>query len=124
MNSGQADLDTLWTSAPPAERDFEPRELSHLPEIVQRYLAHSIAPGTPLASAVRMRMHGTIKLKKWRRFKAEQVIVRDRGMIWQARMRGRSLRGARLRFRFCQLRRLDWQPEAPVRTCGHSVNRP
>lgn len=96
MNAGQADLDTLWMSSPPAERAFEPRELSHLPEIVQGYLAHSIAPGTPLASAVRLRMHGTIKLKKWRRFKAEQVIVRDRGMIWHARMRmhGLPLRGS------------------------------
>jgi hypothetical protein len=95
MNTSKPDLDALWNSALPAERVFDPENLANLPQPVQRYLAHSIAPGTPLASAVRLRMHGTIKLKRWRKFKAEQVIVRDRGMIWQAkvRMNGMPIRG-------------------------------
>ena len=41
-------------------------------------------PGRPLASAVRLRMHWVDKLKHWRKFRAEQVIVRGRGMIWRA----------------------------------------
>jgi hypothetical protein len=60
------------------------------PAIVQEYLAHAVAAGTPLASAVRLRMHGSIKLKRWRKFRAEQVIVRERGMIWRARVRVRA----------------------------------
>ena len=88
-------LEELWDSAPPAGAAFDPGGLSTRPAIVQEYLVHAIAAGTPLASAVRLRMHGTIKLSGWRRFRAEQVIVRNRGMIWRARvhMRGLTIRG-------------------------------
>jgi hypothetical protein len=82
-----SDLDALWNSAPPSGRAFDPASVAHLPTPVQRYLSHAIAPGTPLASAVRLRMHGAIKLKRWRPFKAEEVIVRDRGMIWRAHVK-------------------------------------
>jgi len=87
MKSDTSDLDALWNSAPPANGTFDRASLAHLPEPVQRYFAHAIAPGTPLASAVRLRMHGAIKLRRWRPFKAEQVIVRDRGMIWRAKVK-------------------------------------
>ena len=90
------DLDSLWNSAPPpTDRRFDPHDIADRPDSVQRYLAHAIAAGMPLASAVRLRMHGAIKLKRWRKFKAEQVIVGNRGMIWQARVRmhGLSIRG-------------------------------
>src|SRR6188472_868918 len=83
-------LEELWDSAPPAVAAFDPGDLSTRPAIVQQYLAHAIAAGTPLASAVRLRMHGTIKLGRWRRFRAEQVIARDRGMIWRGRVRSRA----------------------------------
>jgi hypothetical protein len=88
-------LEDLWNSAPPAARIFDPGEQVARPAVVQAYFAHAIAAGTPLASAVRLRMHGTIKLKRWRKFRAEQVIVRERGMIWCARvrMRGVTIRG-------------------------------
>lgn len=95
MKSGESGLEPLWNSAQPATRTFDPKDIAHLPDAAQRYLAHSIFPGTPLASAVRLRMHGSIKLGRWRRFKAEQVIVRDRGMVWQASVRflGATIRG-------------------------------
>ena len=49
-------------------------------------LLHAIAPGTRLAAAVRLGMHGEIKLgSRWHGFQAEQVIVPSRGMIWAAR---------------------------------------
>jgi hypothetical protein len=88
-------LEELWNSVPAAANTFDPAALAGRPAIVQDYLSHAIAAGTPLASAVRLRMHGTIKLKRWRKFRAEQVIVRDRGMIWHARvrMRGVTIRG-------------------------------
>ena len=88
-------LDDLWDSVQPATRVFDPAQVSGLPEGVRLYLEHAIAAGTPLASAVRLRMHGEIKLKRWHSFTAEQVILWNRGMIWQAavRMFGMPLRG-------------------------------
>lgn len=91
MKNGISDLDALWNSVTPTERVFDPQQVAHLPEAVQRYLTHAIAPGTPLASAVRLRMHGLIKVGRFRKFKAEQVIVRGRGMIWRARFRMHGL---------------------------------
>ncbi|MGB6016469.1 MAG: DUF6544 family protein, partial [Nodosilinea sp.] len=53
-------------------------------DAVRRYLEQAIAPGTKLASAVRLKMHGEIKLKHWIPFKAEQIVCRERGFIWSA----------------------------------------
>jgi hypothetical protein len=77
-------LNALWESAIPEERQFHTDDFSHLPEAARRYLDHAIAPRTPLASAVRLRMHGAIKLKGWVPFKAEQVICWEHGLIWSA----------------------------------------
>jgi len=77
-------LNTLWESATSSEFAFRSDRLSHLPEAARRYLEHAIAPGTKLASAVRLKMHGEIKLKKWIPFKAEQVICWEHGLIWSA----------------------------------------
>jgi hypothetical protein len=54
---------------------------------VQHYLRHAIAAGTPLASAVRLTMHGEIKLKGWNAFKAQEVIHWGRGFMWRATVR-------------------------------------
>jgi hypothetical protein len=88
--------DDLWNSAPPGRRAFDPTQLPSIPDQARRYLQHAIAPGTPLAIAVRLKMHGEIKLKGWLPFHAEQVICWDRGMIWRAavRMHGIAIRGA------------------------------
>jgi hypothetical protein len=94
MNSGSS-LDEVWGSTPPAARVWLPGDVSRLPEPARRYLTHAIAPGTPLASAVRLRMHGEIKLKGWRPFTAEQVIRSDGDMRWEAtvRQKGIPIRG-------------------------------
>jgi hypothetical protein len=84
-------LDDLWKSVPPDAGLFEPAQLSHLPAAARGYLEHAIAPGTPLASAVRLRMHGEIKLKGWLPFTAEQVISWHQGMIWKATVRMHGL---------------------------------
>ncbi len=91
-------LDDLRNSAQPGRRTFDPAQVSELPERVRLYLEHAIAAGTPLASAVRLRMHGEIKLKRWHRFTAEEVIRWNRGMIWRAtvRMFGIPIRGGDL----------------------------
>jgi len=78
-------LDDLWESAPKSDRPFHPESLINLPNLARRYLENAIAPGTPLASAVRLWMHGEIKLdQKWHPFKGEEVIYGHRGMIWRA----------------------------------------
>jgi hypothetical protein len=77
-------LDALWNSALTSHPPFQPDSLQNIPSAARRYLEHAIAPNTPLASAVRLHMHGEIKLKNWLPFKAEQVICWQRGMIWQA----------------------------------------
>jgi hypothetical protein len=80
----QMSLNALWNSAIPEHRTFNPDEFAHLPAAARRYLEHAIAPGTALASAVRLKMHGEIKLKTWCPFTAEQVVYMQRGFIWSA----------------------------------------
>ncbi len=80
-------LNELWESAPHGDRSFQADDTSHLPEPAQRYLKHAIAADTVLARAVRLRMHGQIKLQQWLPFKAEQVIAWGRGFIWSASVR-------------------------------------
>src|SRR3569832_2382335 len=74
---------------------FDVARIAHLPLGARRYLTHAIVPNTPLANAVRLRMHGEIKLRGWYPFAAEQVIRWDRGMIWRAtvRVHGLAIRG-------------------------------
>jgi uncharacterized protein DUF6920 len=74
----------LWNSATSGAGIFPPVNLASIPEPARRYLEHAIAPGTRLASAVRLRMRGEIKLGRWFRFRAEQVIHARRGFTWTA----------------------------------------
>ncbi len=92
----QLSLRDLWESAQPSSAVFNPADMCTLPESARQYLCHALAPGTPLASAVWLRMHGEIKLNKWLPFEAEQVISAQRGMIWAAtvRMFGLPVRGS------------------------------
>ncbi len=86
----------LWEAASSGEGVFQPADLAGLPEPARRYLEHAIAPGTTLARAVRLRMHGEIKLQRWLPFKADQAIVWGRGFIWRATvsMYGMPIRGS------------------------------
>ena len=89
-------VDKLWDPAPSSKCNFEVNEIAHLPETAQRYLKRAIAPGTRLASAVHIRMHGEIKLRWWLPFTAEEVINWDHGFIWaaSARVCGLVIRGS------------------------------
>ncbi len=88
-------LDELWSLARPGAGVFDAAMTAGLPEPARRYLEHAIAGGAALANAVRLRMHGEIRIKGWHPFAAEQVIVWNRGMIWRAavRMFGMPVRG-------------------------------
>ena len=78
-------IEDLWESTPASNRPFNPESLINFPDLARRYLEQAIAPGTLLASAVRLWMHGEMKVgKHWHSFKAQEVICWDRGMIWQA----------------------------------------
>ncbi|MGD8859002.1 MAG: hypothetical protein PVI30_03265 [Myxococcales bacterium] len=82
------DLETLWTTAGEPGPAFDPATIASLPEAAGRYFSHAIEAGTPLASAVRLTMHGTIRLKdSWDPFEAEQVLRVHRGFVWRATIR-------------------------------------
>jgi hypothetical protein len=67
---------------------FDPARLRGLPEPAERYLRHAIVVGTPLFSAVRLEMHGTIRLRNdWLPFRATQVNCWERGYVWRADVR-------------------------------------
>jgi hypothetical protein len=67
---------------------FTGAELDGLPEPARRHLAQAIAPGTPLATSVRLRMRGRIKVGRWLPFRARQVLDPHRGFVWAARTAG------------------------------------
>jgi hypothetical protein len=66
----------LRSSSLKGVRVFERGKFALLPEPARLYLEHAIAPGTPLASAVGLRMRGEIKRRRWLPLTAEQVIHR------------------------------------------------
>ncbi|UJR84858.1 DUF6544 family protein [Sandaracinus amylolyticus] len=85
-------LEELWDDTVARGAPFDARSVAHLPAPAQRYLRHAIAEGTPLAHAVRLVMHGEIKLGgAWSPFDAEQVIHAARGFVWRARVRMKGL---------------------------------
>jgi hypothetical protein len=99
MAAHPVSLEDLWESPPavPIAAIFDPAAVTALPPLAQRYLGWAIAPGTPLAAAVRLHMHGTIKLgNQWHRFTGEEVIRWQRGMVWRATtwMQGLPILGA------------------------------
>jgi len=84
-------LAELWESTTPSGEVFDPNCLDGLPEAAQRYLRQVMSPGSLVATAVRLRMHGEIKWKRWLPFTAEELIHRERGMIWAATVRATGL---------------------------------
>jgi hypothetical protein len=86
-----AALVDLWE----ARGKFDPQYITDLPAAAQRYLQHAIAPGTVLATSVKLQMHGEIKIKKWHRFTGEQIIHRTHEFVWRAKTRlaGVPIRG-------------------------------
>lgn len=80
-------FDRLWACAAAGKPAVSEASPAGLPEPARRYLGHAVAPGARLATAVRLRMHGEIKIGRWRPFTADEVICWPRGMIWRARVR-------------------------------------
>lgn len=63
-------------------------EIRDVPEPVRRFFRASIAHGTPLATAARLRIRGHIKLRRWVPFRSTEVLAPHRGFIWAARAAG------------------------------------
>jgi hypothetical protein len=80
------DWEMLTAGGQPPE-PFDAAMLADLPEAARRWLAHAIAPGTPLWPSVVLTMRGEIRLGSWRRFTATQVLAPPRGFIWAATAR-------------------------------------
>jgi hypothetical protein len=70
---------------------FTEDSAAELPEPVRRWLTHAIAPGTPLRPAVVLGMHGRIRLGRWQRFTAREVLAPPEGFIWAATARAAGL---------------------------------
>ena len=72
----------------PSPGVFEPADFEKAEEPVRRYFEASIAPGTPLAAAVRLEMRGSIRIGRWLPFRARQLLAPSVGTVWEARVAG------------------------------------
>jgi hypothetical protein len=61
--------------------------VSTLPPAAQRLLLRAIEPGVPLWRSVELQMRGEIRLGRWRRFTARQVLTPGVGFVWAATAR-------------------------------------
>lgn len=85
----------IWRSLEiPSSGRFDPRMLEGLPDAAQRYLLHSIRPGTSLAKSVRLDMGGRIRLGRDSEplaMSSYEVLAPPRGYVWKARVGPRQL---------------------------------
>lgn len=82
---GPLQIDWRRLAAPtPDPAPFTAGLLDGLPEAARRWLAHSIAPGTPLRRAAVFRQDGEIKVGRWQRYEADWVLAAPDGFVWAA----------------------------------------
>jgi hypothetical protein len=75
------------------DRVFTQELIADLPEPVQRYFTHAIAPGTPLADYVEIKMSGNFRLQpdaQWLPMEGEEIISSLPGFVWRVKI-GRGL---------------------------------
>jgi len=82
-------LSRIWDSLKGARlsKPFSPAMVEVLPDAAERYLLHAISVGSPLASSVQLKMHGSMRLKPnagWLDMEAEQILAPPRGFVWRA----------------------------------------
>lgn len=87
----QLEADLFVSGDPP--QAFTEADLADLPEPAARYLRHAVAPGTPLASACRLQMTGTMTPTPGGRpvdLTASETLAPREGFVWtaQSRMNG------------------------------------
>lgn len=69
-------------SSTPGPRPLAP--LTALPPAARRWLARAIAPGSEPIRLAELSMHGSIRIGRWRPFRARQVIDPAHGYVWTA----------------------------------------
>jgi hypothetical protein len=94
-SSGRPSAFELHLAVPPDDGVFSDAEVEGCDEPVRRYFKAAIAPGTPLACAARLRMHGAIRFgKRWFPFRAEELLAPLHGYLWPATVAHGLLRGS------------------------------
>lgn len=63
---------------------FDAALTDHLPAAAQRWLRHAIMPATPLTASLELTTHGEIKMGRWLRYRARQILTPPAGMVWAA----------------------------------------
>jgi len=81
-----------WDQVRPSGPMLDDDRLVGLPPGARRYLQHAIAEGERLATAVRLRMHGHIRLKGWYPFEADEFVDWGRGFVWRATVKIKGVR--------------------------------
>ncbi|EEW26198.1 DUF6544 family protein [Rhodobacter ferrooxidans] len=89
--------ETVWqalrATRDPAPPLFDPATLQDQPEIVRRFFAQAIAPGTPLHRVVEITMTGEFILNgRALPMQASQIMAPPQGFVWRAKV-GRGLFG-------------------------------
>jgi hypothetical protein len=72
----------------PMQQRFTEDLVAELPAPVQRYFLHAIAPGTPLATSVQLKMQGQFRLapeKPWMPMQAQETLTAT-GFVWSAKI--------------------------------------
>ncbi len=85
--SSLRELETRLT-VPPRPGQFSQSDVADLPASARSMLTAAIAPGTPRAAAVRLRIRGAIKLNRWLPFRSTEIIAPGAGFVWRARVAG------------------------------------
>lgn len=80
----------VWRSleSKPATTTFMPEMIADLPEPVQRYFLHAIAPGTPIATAVQLQLSGQFRLapdQAWMPMRSQEILS-AKGFVWKAKV--------------------------------------
>jgi len=89
MTTTTSTIDAVWHTlvAESSGERFDPGTLDALPAPARRYLLRAIAPDTPLAASVELRMRGSIRLSRsspWLPMLASQIINERSGFLWRA----------------------------------------
>jgi hypothetical protein len=85
-------VDGIWRS-PEGQGSgsaFHPEMVDDLPEPGRRYLLHAIAPGTPLATSVKLALSGSMRLARGADLlpmTSEELLAPPHGYVWKARIR-------------------------------------